>query len=83
MLRDETRKAAQNSRKGQKKRNAKCKEICNGKEFQLLPICAFGIQQRKETRKEIKRGNKIKTFIYKSEVKGKQFDIAVLKRFFV
>lgn len=40
--------SAEHNRKGQKKRNAKCKEICNGKEFQLLPICAFGIQQKEK-----------------------------------
>lgn len=34
-----------------KRRNVKCKEICNGKEFQLLPICAFGIRREKRVRR--------------------------------
>lgn len=41
LLRDETSTAREKERKKEKKgkrRNVKCKEICNGKEFQLLPI---------------------------------------------
>lgn len=76
------------SKKENIKRNVKCKEICNGKEFQLLPLYAFGIQRKKKpakerTQKEIKRReNKIKTFIYK-EVKEKQFNIAILEALLV
>lgn len=46
----------------------KCKEICNGKEFQLLPICAFGIQQKRREanwKGDQKKRNKMKAFIYK------------------
>lgn len=41
------------------KKNVKCKEICNGKEFQLLPICAFGIQQN-AIREKSKKGDQKK-----------------------
>jgi hypothetical protein len=47
--------AEQEERTQEERKNAKCKEICNGKEFQLLPICAFGIQLNKRGKKARRR----------------------------